>query len=79
MVPLFTTLFTEIPNAQILPVSIANSWQLSRYNYFPIPLGVKVKIQFHPLLEIHKANFDELIDTLEKTIHQGVNNMQASN
>jgi len=74
-----TTLFTEIPNAQILPVSIANSWQLSRYNYFPIPLGVKVKIQFHPLLEIHKDNFDELIDTLEKNIHQGVNNMQASN
>lgn len=73
-----TTLFKEIPNAQILPVSIANSWQLSRYNYFPIPLGVPVKIQFHPLLEIPKGNFDSLIDTLEKTIHQAVNRMQAS-
>ncbi len=73
-----TTLFKEIPTAQILPVSIANSWQLSRYNYFPIPLGVPVKIQFHPLLEIPKGNFDPLIDTLEKTIHQAVNRMQAS-
>tara|TARA_Y100000816_G_C25934835_1_gene487557 strand:- start:10 stop:201 length:192 start_codon:yes stop_codon:yes gene_type:complete len=36
------TLFENMPNATILPISINNSWRLGQHHYFPIPLGVKI-------------------------------------
>ncbi len=71
------TLFKEIPDAQIIPVSIGNSWQLSRYNYFPFPLGIPIVFKFHPLQEINTKAPEETINSLEKMIHQGVNSIQS--
>lgn len=66
------TLITHLPNALIVPVSINNSWQLSKYNYFPIPLGTQVNLTVHPTITIDALPTEELIDHLEATIHGGV-------
>lgn len=71
------TLFKEIPEAQIIPVSIGNSWKLSRYNYFPFPLGIPMIFKFHPLQEINSKAPEETIKSLEEMIHQGVNSIQS--
>lgn len=71
------TLFKEIPEAQIIPVSIGNSWKLSRYNYFPFPLGIPMIFKFHPLQEINSKAPEETIKSLEQMIHQGVNSIQS--
>ncbi|MGC6421584.1 MAG: lysophospholipid acyltransferase family protein [Flavobacteriaceae bacterium] len=72
------TLFEHIPNAKILPVSIGNSWQLSRYRYFPMPLGVRLCFQFHPLVSIDTERPEKTIEQLEKIIHKGVHQIQSS-
>ena len=66
------TLIKQLPNALIVPVSINNSWQLSKYNYFPIPLGTQVSLTVHPAIAIDALPVEELIDHLEATIHGGV-------
>ena len=66
------TLIKYLPNALVVPVSINNSWQLSKYNYFPIPLGTRVSLTVHPSIPIDALPLEELIDHLEATIHGGI-------
>ena len=70
------TLFEQIPEAKILPISIGNSWQLSQYRYFPMPLGVQLQFLFHPVVAINRKNPEKTIDELEATIHAGVHQLQ---
>jgi 1-acyl-sn-glycerol-3-phosphate acyltransferase len=37
------TILNEIPQAVIVPIAIENSWKLLKYNFWPIPLGVKLR------------------------------------
>ncbi|MEM6721315.1 MAG: lysophospholipid acyltransferase family protein [Bacteroidota bacterium] len=64
-------LFKYIPNAQIIPVTINNSWKTTKYGKFPLGLGVKITIDTHePILlsEYPKAKYQELIAHLENII-----------
>ena len=70
------TLFKEIPNAHVLPVSISNSWKLSRYNYFPMPLGVSLQFYFHPPVPIDHEEPEKMIEKLQDQIHKEVNKRQ---
>ena len=72
------TLFEQIPEAKILPVSIGNSWKLSRYNYFPMPLAVSLDIMFHPITAINTQNPEATVTELESIIHEGVRQLQTS-
>ncbi len=72
------TLFEQIPEAKILPVSIGNSWKLSRYNYFPMPLAVSLDIMFHPITAINTQNPEATVTELESVIHEGVHQLQTS-
>jgi 1-acyl-sn-glycerol-3-phosphate acyltransferase len=64
-------LFKYIPNAQIVPVTINNSWKTTRYGKFPCGLGARITIDTHqPILlsDYAKSNYDELISRIEKVI-----------
>ncbi|AXG69138.1 1-acyl-sn-glycerol-3-phosphate acyltransferase [Kordia sp. SMS9] len=64
-------LFKYIPNAQIIPVTINNSWKTTKYGKFPLGLGAKITIDAHPpilLSDYPKATYQELIAQLEKVI-----------
>lgn len=64
-------LFKYIPNAQIVPVTINNSWKTNKYGKFPLGLGGKITVDAHqPILlsEYPKEKFQELIAHLENVI-----------
>jgi len=64
-------LFKYIPNAQIIPVTINNSWKTNKYGKFPLGLGAKITIDTHqPILlsDYPKAKYQELIAHLESVI-----------
>ncbi|WP_108113602.1 lysophospholipid acyltransferase family protein [Kordia periserrulae] len=64
-------LFKYIPNAQIVPVTINNSWKTTKYGKFPLGLGAKITLETHePILlsDYQKNNYNELIATLEKIV-----------
>ena len=66
------TLIKNMPGANIVPISIKNSWKFSDQNYFPMPLGVKIVIRFHKSLSNNLKNLESLIDAVESTIHKQV-------
>ena len=61
-----------MPNANIVPISIKNSWKFSGQNYFPMPLGVKIIIRFHKSFSNNSKNLEYLIDQVESTIYKQV-------
>lgn len=65
-------LMETMPNALVVPISIRNSWELAKYNYFPMPMGIKIKFKVHPPLEIPTQNREDLIDRVESIIKNGV-------
>ncbi len=68
------TLFTDAPEAYVLPITVNNSWKLQRYGMFPIPLGVRLIFKLHPVLKISEYPTKELIDMVERQIVESVTN-----
>ena len=66
------TLIKNMPSANIVPISIKNSWKFSSQNYFPMPLGVKIIIRFHRSFSNDSNNLESLIDKVEATIRRQV-------
>jgi len=62
------TLFKKAPEAYVVPISINNSWRLQRHGFFPMPLGVKLKMEVHPAIKIGDYDANELIDKVELQI-----------
>ena len=65
------TLFEEIPNATVLALSINNSWKLARYQYFPIPIGIKVKLKVQGIFRLREQETLDLFNLVEQLVAQG--------
>ena len=68
-------LFKYIPNAQIVPVTINNSWKTTKYGKFPYGLGAKITIDTHePILlsDYPKNKFDDLIEHIERVVTKSI-------
>ncbi len=68
-------LMKKTPSALIVPITVNNSWKMLRYGKFPMGIGNHVKFTVHEPLEM--ANFtnkDELIQQVEKTIIESIQN-----
>lgn len=69
------TLFEDIPNAIIVPLTINNSWKLYRYGKFPMGLGTHLKYTVHKPIDLTTIeDQDQLIDTIEKQITDAIKN-----
>ena len=66
------TLIQSIPSAYIIPVSINNSWKFGRKNYFPLPLGVKIKFLIGNPIKIDQSNSKNIISEIEKNIKKNI-------
>ena len=67
------TLIENMPDAHVVPVSINNSWKLAKYKYFPLPIGVKLTFELHPIITLEDGyEVNNLIDKIEKIVHSGV-------
>jgi len=68
-------LFKYIPNAQIVPVTINNSWKTTKYGKFPYGLGANITVEAHePILlsEYPKNKRAELHERIEKTVTEAI-------
>ena len=70
------TLLKHMPDALVVPVSIGNSWRFAEHKYFPMPLGVPLKIKVHPALEIIPGENEKLFKTIETIVGKGVKILQ---
>ena len=66
------TLFEHIPDATIVALSINNSWKLAKYQYFPIPMGVKVNLKVQATFKLVEHEPEKLLNMLEQKITLGV-------
>ncbi|WP_224488362.1 lysophospholipid acyltransferase family protein [Robertkochia flava] len=62
------TLIEEMPEAQVIPISINNSWKTVRYGAFPMGIGNHITFDVHPSIEVSSATTEALIDQIESTI-----------
>ena len=69
-------LMKNMPDAVIVPLSIGNSWKFAFNNYFPMPLGVNLRVTVHKPIEIIEGSHETLINIIEKKIVDEVNRLQ---
>jgi len=63
------SIFEEIPNAIVLPITINNSWKTLRYGQFPMGIGARITYDVHEPIELNK--FEDklaLVTSIEETI-----------
>ena len=67
------TLFDEMPEAIVLPITINNSWKLFRYGSFPLNIGVVLRFNVHApiFLDDHKDK-RALIAEIERIIKEDI-------
>ncbi|MGB1448728.1 MAG: lysophospholipid acyltransferase family protein [Flavobacteriaceae bacterium] len=68
------TLLEHIPDAVLVPISINNSWKLAQWNYFPMPLGVRLDLKVHQPIHLHEMPTEKAIDFLEEQVKKGIKN-----
>lgn len=67
-----TTLFENLPEAMVLPVSISHSWKLMRWGNFPMGVGVHMKYKVHQPIPIQGTVPSELVVLVEQQVVGGV-------
>ena len=66
------TLLEYMPTAQIVPLTINNSWKMLRFGQFPMGLGAHIKYTVHIPLDNNPDNVEKLIQTIEKQITEAI-------
>ena len=66
-------LIDAMPEAKLVGITINNSWKLSRYGYFPMGAGAKIKLKLHTPVDCPRDNVMETLQQLEKTITADIN------
>lgn len=66
------TLFENLKEGYVIPVSINNTWKLQRWGLFPLQPFVKVQFVAHEAVKISDFETDALIDKIEKIVGSGV-------
>lgn len=67
------TLFNEIPNALVVPLSINNSWKTMRYGKFPMGIGAFIKFKVHKPVKVEEFTSEELLEYIENSITKSIN------
>jgi 1-acyl-sn-glycerol-3-phosphate acyltransferase len=65
-------LIEGMPSAQIVPITINNSWKTLRYGKFPMGIGAHIKIEVHPPLNVQDFDSKTLLNKIETTITKAI-------
>lgn len=60
------------PNALVVPITINNSWKLTRYGNFPLGLGSSVTVSVHAPLKVKDYSFEVLFEKVEQSIKTAI-------
>ena len=66
------TLLEHAPNAQIIPITINNSWKLLRYGKFPTGINIHLKYTVHDAILVSEMEHETLIKKIENQIKEAV-------
>ena len=61
-------MLAENYDALVVPVTIKNSWKLTKYGKFPMGLGAKITMHTHKAMELGSESLDEFLERVEKII-----------
>lgn len=56
------------PSAYMVPVTINNSWKMTRWGSFPLGLGNKLTFTIHPPFPVKGTSFPEIFEKTEKEV-----------
>ncbi|WP_445710280.1 lysophospholipid acyltransferase family protein [Flavobacterium sp.] len=65
-------LYKFAPDAYFAPITINNSWKMTRFGKFPLGLGNKLEFQVHEPLKISEYSFDAIFEKTEAIITQHI-------
>ena len=65
-------LYKFAPDAYFLPITINNSWGMSKYGDFPMGLGSNLHFEIHPALKGSDFSFEEIFEKTEAVITNAI-------
>ena len=66
------TLFENMPEAKVLPVSISHSWKLMKWGSFPVMPGVTMQFNVHEPIPVKQQKANELATRVEQIVVSGI-------
>jgi 1-acyl-sn-glycerol-3-phosphate acyltransferase len=56
------------PSACVIPVTINNSWKITKWGFFPLSLGNKIELIIHDSLPVKDMPFPEIFEKTEQAV-----------
>jgi len=66
------TIFNQVPDAVVVPVTVNNSWKVDRYGKFPFGIGNHIQLTVHHPMPIAGKDPDEIIETAQSVVHNSI-------
>ncbi|MDR0349366.1 MAG: 1-acyl-sn-glycerol-3-phosphate acyltransferase [Tannerella sp.] len=60
------------PSAYVVPVSVNNSWKMTRWGAFPMGIGNKITLTIHQPIAVKDVPFQELFERTENSVVAGI-------
>lgn len=60
------------PSAYIVPITINNTWKMTRWGSFPLGIGVKIEVIIHDPIPVKNTPFPQLFEKTEQVITQAI-------
>lgn len=60
------------PSAYVVPVTINNSWKMTRWGFFPLGIGNKLEFTIHDPLCVKEMPFAELFEKTEQAVVESI-------
>ena len=60
------------PSASLVPVTINNSWKITKWGYFPLAIGNKVELIIHDPIPVKDMPFSEIFKITEQAVIQDI-------
>jgi 1-acyl-sn-glycerol-3-phosphate acyltransferase len=64
------------PSACVVPVTINNSWKITKWGSFPLSIGNKVELIIHNAISVTEMPFSELFEKTEQAVVQSIANVK---
>lgn len=62
------------PNALVVPITINNSWKMTKFGTFPMGLGKHIKYIIHEPLAVKDYDFATLFEKTEQAVNSAIHN-----
>ncbi|MEA5128071.1 MAG: lysophospholipid acyltransferase family protein [Proteiniphilum sp.] len=60
------------PSAYIVPITINNTWKMTRWGSFPLGTGIKIEVIIHDPIPVKDTPFPQLFEKTEQVITQAI-------